>query len=248
MILLGLDLSWSATGRGRTGVCAASTDGTILDSASLQADDEILAWLRRYDQGPLLLAIDAPLIVSNASGSRRCEKQLGTDFGRYEAGAHPANRKRPEFAHGTRGERIASRLDLTLDPVFPPAGSVRAAIEVYPHPATVSLFGLQRTLKYKKKRGRDVDYRRSQFLRFMDFLESSGDLPRLEPRTCPRWGRLREAVSTARSHVVLDTAEDEVDAYMCAYVALYYWTHGMARCRIYGSLTEGYIVTPLPPG
>jgi predicted RNase H-like nuclease len=38
--------------------------------------------------------------------------------------------------------------------------------------------------------------------------------------------------------------EDELDAYVCAYLALHYWTHGLDRNRVVGDLDTGYIVTP----
>ena len=43
----------------------------------------------------------------------------------------------------------------------------------------------------------------------------------------------------------MDRCEDEIDAYICAYVALYYWTHGLAHCRVVGDLASGYIITPV---
>jgi predicted RNase H-like nuclease len=41
--------------------------------------------------------------------------------------------------------------------------------------------------------------------------------------------------------------EDEIDAYVRAYTALYYWTHGTTRCRVAGDVTDGYILTPVTP-
>lgn len=61
----------------------------------------------------------------------------------------------------------------------------------------------------------------------------------------PRWSLLRDQVDTTSSNAVLDRCEDEIDAYVCAYVALYYWTHGVAKCRVVGDVASGYIVTPV---
>ena len=36
-------------------------------------------------------------------------------------------------------------------------------------------------------------------------------------------------------------------SFVCAYTALYYWTHGTTRCRVAGDLDHGYIVTPVTP-
>jgi predicted RNase H-like nuclease len=63
----------------------------------------------------------------------------------------------------------------------------------------------------------------------------------------PRWRDLRLAVAESATGAALDRAEDEIDAYVCAYVAEYYWTHGTARCRVVGDLESGYIVTPVTP-
>jgi hypothetical protein len=46
-------------------------------------------------------------------------------------------------------------------------------------------------------------------------------------------------------HVLFARLEDEIDAYVCAYTALYYWTHGTSRCRIAGDTDSGYILTPV---
>jgi len=44
--------------------------------------------------------------------------------------------------------------------------------------------------------------------------------------------------------VGLDRAEDQLDAIVCAFVAMYYWAHGASRCRVFGTFADGYIVTP----
>ncbi|HET9223060.1 MAG TPA: DUF429 domain-containing protein, partial [Roseiflexaceae bacterium] len=40
--------------------------------------------------------------------------------------------------------------------------------------------------------------------------------------------------------------EDQTDAIMCAYVALYAFRWGAARCRAFGTIEDGYIFTPVP--
>lgn len=60
------------------------------------------------------------------------------------------------------------------------------------------------------------------------------------------WLALRTAVETATRKVELRHAEDQVDAVVCAYVALFAerWPERVTR---YGSFEEGYIVTPTLP-
>ncbi|NJK64323.1 MAG: hypothetical protein HC921_17965 [Synechococcaceae cyanobacterium SM2_3_1] len=42
--------------------------------------------------------------------------------------------------------------------------------------------------------------------------------------------------------------EDQVDALMCAYIALYGFRWGKLRCQSFGSDEAGAIFTPVPPG
>ena len=101
------------------------------------------------------------MIVTNATGNRPAEAALNKDFARFDAGAHPSNTGKPEFRDQPRGARIAARLGLDMNPR---SGRARRAVEVYPHPATVALFRLGRTLKYKNKKGRSLESMRSGLL------------------------------------------------------------------------------------
>ena len=70
--------------------------------ATVRTDDEIVAALAPYVEADCLVAIDAPLIVTNATGNRPAEAALNRDFARFDAGAHPSNTGKPEFRDGTR--------------------------------------------------------------------------------------------------------------------------------------------------
>lgn len=242
MRFVGIDLAWST--RANTGVCLVEGQ-RVVDSALLQSDDEIVAWVEPHAAGPCLVAIDAPLVVRNATGRRPCERVLSRCFGAYHAGPHSSNLGLAAFRDGVRAERLASRLGLATDPSFPVGEPFRRAIEVYPHPALVALFGLQRTLKDKAKRGRSVAQRRAEFATLIAHLEGlRRHDPPLAVTGSPRWEVLREAVGGDRGSD-LDRAEDELDAYVCAYVALHYRHHGTSRSRVVGDVATGYVVTPV---
>jgi predicted RNase H-like nuclease len=239
----GVDLAWA--GRNPTGVAVVDADGGLVHVAAVRDDAAVLAALSPYVRGDCLVAFDAPLVVTNRTGQRPAEAALNRDFRRFEAGAHPANTTKPEFAGVPRRARLARALGLDMDPR---SSAARRAIEVYPHPATVVLFRLARTLKYKAKPGRDVPQLRSELLLLMDGIE------KLAHATVPMrvaahedWAELRRQVASAQRKSELRRAEDPVDAVVCAYVALY-----ARRCpagvTIYGDFATGYIVTPsLPP-
>ncbi|MGB9306065.1 MAG: DUF429 domain-containing protein [Mycobacterium sp.] len=242
MYFAGVDLAWGV--RNPTGVAALDDEGRLVHVGAARDDADVLAALRPYVHGDCLVGFDAPLVVTNPTGQRPAETALNRDFRKFEAGAHPANTGKPEFAVMPRAARLAATLDLNMDPY---SGATRRAIEVYPHAATVALFRLPRTLKYKAKPGRDLPQLKSELLRLMDRIEGleRAALP-LHVADHADWAHLRRQVLCAQRKSDLRRAEDPVDAVVCAYVALY-----AQRCptdvTVYGDLATGYIVTPALP-
>jgi predicted RNase H-like nuclease len=242
MYFAGVDLAWA--GRNPTGVALVDADGRLVQLSAVRDDAAVLAALSPHVQGECVVAFDAPLVVTNATGQRPAEAALNRDFRRFEAGAHPANTTKPEFADVPRAARLAHALRLDMDPR---SSAARRAIEVYPHPATVVLFRLARTLKYKAKPGRSLERLRSELLLLMDGIEklAHAAVP-LRVQGHGDWTELRRQVVAAQRKSDLRRAEDPVDAVVCAYVALY-----AQRCpdrvTIYGDLATGYIVTPSLP-
>ena len=111
----------------------------------------------------------------------------------------------------------------------------RYQIEVYPHAATVKLFGLERIVKYKRGRRADRACGLAQLCALI--LQLEGHDPSL--RAClpeiPVKGDLKPS-------------EDVIDAVLCAYVAAHWWKWAGERNRIYGTRADGYIVVPDPGG
>jgi predicted RNase H-like nuclease len=239
MYFVGLDLAWGE--KNHTGTAVIDAGGRLLHIGIAQDDASIEAAVAPYVSDECLVAIDAPLIVYNPSGYRPCESALNRDFQTFDAGARPAYTDKPEFKN-PRGARIATTLCLDMDP-----GSTarRRAIEVYPHPATVVLFELKKTLKYKRGALQD---RQRELLQLMTLIEGLDDAtPRLRVNHNVAWVELRRRVAAATRPVQLDRDEDPVDAVVCAYVALYQY-HRPEDVTVYGDFATGYIVTPtLPP-
>ncbi|GAB3017833.1 DUF429 domain-containing protein [Mycobacterium bourgelatii] len=242
MYFVGLDLAWGE--RNPSGVAVLDDQGLLQFADAATTDAAVLAALAPYVDGPCLVGIDAPLVVNNPTGMRLAESELNPHFRQFDAGAHSANTGMDWFRDAPRGARLAARLGLDIDPY---STSKRRAIEVYPHPATVVLFRLGRTLKYKGARGRSVADRRAALLELMRLIEGLADAsPRMQVTAGTDWARLQHAVEQAERQVDLDRAEDPIDAVLCAYIALY-----AARrpddVTIYGDLANGYIITPSLP-
>src|SRR4051812_2107777 len=86
---IGVDLAWGV--KRPTGLAVLDDDGRLVHVSTVRTDEEIIAALTPYAADDCLVAIDAPLIVTNPTGNRPGEALLNKDFARFDAGAHPAN-------------------------------------------------------------------------------------------------------------------------------------------------------------
>jgi predicted RNase H-like nuclease len=238
---VGVDLAWGPNGR--TGLAVVDGQGRLLDATQAHADAEIRAWLTPMVAESCVVAIDAPIIVRNATGCRQCERLVGRYFGAFHASCHASNTSNPVFAEGSRALRLAQALGLDIDPA---ATTGRRAIEVYPHPAIVALFDLPSIVRYKNKPGRDLDLLRAEMLRLITLVESLEGAARvpLLVRDCPAWRRIRRSAETASSKAGLGRVEDSLDAVVCAYIARLTEVD-RDSVRVLGTVDDGYIVTPV---
>ncbi len=246
MHCIGLDLAWSP--RNTSGGFALEIDADAAREIDwcerLEDDDEILAFVAKTaGSGPALVAIDAPITVPNASGARPCDRQITGSFGRFHAGAHPANRRALKRYGGLRAERLSERiareLGFVLDPCIARQMANRQLVEVYPHPGMVALFGLDKALKYKRG---PVEQRRKALGRLQaHLLALAHRIPAL--KVGEGWRRDLAALKGRR----LKQYEDLLDSLFCAYAVAYCWYHGPDHYEIFGSVQDGHIVVPIPP-
>ncbi len=247
MLFVGLDLAWSD--RNLTGAAVIAGDaqrGSLISTQLLADDDEVIAFVQEQTgDEPALVAIDAPLVAPNETGRRPAEGEIGKVFARFQAGAHPANRTRLARAGIVRGEALVDRLAvLGFEHRAEVAAQapVRQVLEVFPHPAIVSIFALDRTIKYKARPHRTYAERLAEFARFQALLRS---LEQSEPALLDAQPLLDQPLDFPAKARLKDY-EDLLDGLMCAYIAHYLWRWGMARARVFGTMAEGYITTPVP--
>jgi predicted RNase H-like nuclease len=244
---VGLDLAWSS--RNRTGG-AVIQNGCLLASDGLLTDNEsILAFVAAHvpKGAPAVVAVDAPLRVPNLTGRRECDHRVSVEWGRYQAGAYPANRTLLAYDGVIRGEVIADllhhRFGFVETAPIPQRGTGRYLCEVFPHPAHVALFSLEQTLKYKRKPGRTQAMVYAQYARYQTLLAT---LTTAEPPLVGLETVTSRSVIGLRGQA-LHAVEETLDAITCAYVAYFVWWHGPARQLVYGSIADGHILIPLPP-
>lgn len=247
MYFVGVDLAWSD--RNTTAVAVAEGDSQeaslLVYKPDLGSDQDIADFIDQcVGFAPALVAIDAPLKVPNETGSRPVDRRITGVFGRFEAGAFPANRSR--LGGGVRGESMVQHLlkrGFAHSPRVQQRDKRRIVFEVYPHPAMVSLFHLDKTLKYKPRRGRSYERRYEEYKRYQEYLR---DLANSEPKLAPNEEILGKEVSALRGKG-LKTYEDLLDAIFCAYLAYYVWYWGPERYEIFGDEHHGYILVPMTP-
>jgi predicted RNase H-like nuclease len=239
---VGIDLAWG--GRRPSGLAVLDPEGRVVDQGWATGDGELSAFLAAHDGGGAVVALDAPLVATNPAGtSRECERELQRRYGRAGAGPYPTNL-------GLLGGRVramelverSERPYLTV-PRDPGRGRGWWAVEVFPAPALVELGGLARAVRYKKG---PPEARRAGLAAVAAVLgRLAGTAPplRLDPagtlaRELGRLERLRGAG--------LKAVEDLTDAHVCAYVGLWWWTHGPAATLVAGDDAGGAILVPRP--
>ncbi len=231
--VVGVDLAWGE--RRPDGLCLLRGTQDKVEQvvhALTHGDDELRSWL--YDnlppKTPALLCLDAPVVCPNRTGSRPVDRLTHRLFHRMQAGAHPANRTRCARPLRLVAALRSSGFSIATDwPCTP-----RAMIEVYPHPAIVRWFGLDRTIKYKRG---PVAARRHAFARLQRLLRTW--LGRCAPeilRQAPTADLLRTAWTK--------DGEDMTDALLCALIGRQWAVEGKKTLDILGDTRRGFMVVP----
>lgn len=231
--MVGIDLAWGE--KRPDGLCFLLGYGARITHVSYglsRGDAELRARLRESipDACPALLCLDAPVVCPNRTGSRPVDRLTHRMFHRVQAGAHPANRTR--CARPLRVVRTLRRAGFTVTTEW--TATKRSVAEVYPHPATVRWFGLDRTLKYKRGPAKK---RRREFARLQKLLrnwlgKNAPDIAlHAETRRllCMPWTK--------------DT-EDMTDALLGALIGWQWTVHGPDAVEILGDERSGFIVLP----
>lgn len=247
MRFVGVDLAWSP--RHPTGVAVAAADGrgARLEAwaSDLRGHETVAAYVdATVGVGSALLAIDAPLVVPNATSLRPCDRRVNALFRRYHAGVHPASRSTLGRYDGFEGERLRAALQARgYADALPPSrrAPVRAFFETYPHAAAVALFGLEKRLPYKPRgASRPWSVRRAAFRRFQVLLRGLAQADPPLQGTRDLLGRDVDVLAPGERKGY----EDLLDALLCAYVALHAWHGGPSATLVLGSVEEGYMVLP----
>lgn len=252
-LYLGIDLAWGlGTVRrpNETGLCALDATGRILDAGWARGPEAVDAWVgamlaaHRKPGATVAIAIDAPLIVPNATGMRQCERDVGRCYGRWKVGANASNRALASRAGEVLLDLLEQRGVAYADGTEPaPAGSA-LAFECYPYTTLVGIdvFGYDDERPRYKRLNRalppaEARVRRAaatdDLLRRLDRLRTSD--PPLDMRSHHETAALAASPTPTRGDRERKHREDLIDAALCAYTAAYWHRHGPERTQALGT-------------
>lgn len=242
MFFVGIDLAWSKKNwSGLTIIEFKDNKLNILFSDILLTDDDIIDKILQFvgfDKS-CIIGIDAPVIVNNDFGMRKCDSLLNADFRKFNAGVHPCNRKILSRYNGGEVRSIVlceklSKFGFIKDFLVNNKESKRTYYEIYPHSASIVLFGLKRVLQYKARKNRSLEFRQKELLKLKMLIENTFFLS-LDVLNLGDFNNLKGKE--------FKKSEDILDSVFCSLIVFSYWSN-INSFKIYGDINEGYVLTP----
>ncbi len=234
--LAGVDLAWHSD-KNPTAVTigSLSTAGLSIEKVipAIYGIPKVLDRLNKIN-GLTGIAIDAPLIIENATGQRLCEKEIGVAYGSRKASCHTSNTSLYLAANSVTLSKSLSKLG------FSHITGIKWQIECYPHPAIIEIFGLKERLKYKKGKVSDKKAGQIELGGLINSLSSSSILKLNNTENIAKY--IDEKHIESLRGQALKSNEDALDAIICLYIAGLY-SIGNLGCN-FGNIQEGYIWVP----
>ncbi|WP_082456010.1 MULTISPECIES: DUF429 domain-containing protein [unclassified Plantibacter] len=244
---LGVDLAWGEGTERRvaneSGVVCIDETGTVVDAGWAIGIDAVVSWILATAEPGSVIAVDAPLLVQNATGMRLCEREVGQRYGRWQVSAYPSNLGLPALG-GVALFRALEAAGLHYsDGLSTPAEEDIVFFEAYPHTTLVGAEELGYTEarpRYKKldaslplteRRQRRADVC-DELIARLDRLTTA--TPPLQLRSHPVTALLVDEPSPTKE-AAHKHREDLLDAAICAWTASSWAEHGLERFQVLGA-------------
>lgn len=236
MVLAGVDLAWQSE-KNPSAIAHGYLDGSGLNLSfidhAVYGIESVIDTLNNI-AGLRAVAIDAPLIIKNATGHRVAEKQIGSVYGSRGASCHACNTKLYPDASSVYLSQHLHAKD------FKHLSGERWQFECYPHASLIEIFGLSKRLKYKKGLVTEKRVGQAQLAAMLKALKFSKKLPLRIPSEAGEFFDETRIMSLAGQ--ALKSNEDALDAVICLYVA----GLNALGCsgRVFGDTDTGYVWIP----
>jgi predicted RNase H-like nuclease len=263
---IGVDLAWGEGKPSRpaneSGLALIDESGIVLFAGWARGIDEVADWLIRVAEPGALIAIDAPLVIPNATGMRLAEREVGMGYGRWHVAANASNAAMGWKGGVTLYNRLIAEGFIYTDGTGPRDPSAIAFFECYPYTTIVGMEELgyeDKRPRYKRLNkalgaGEGREARRlacDDLLRRLDGLSAA--TPPLALSSHPTSAELL-STPTPIDDVPYKHREDLIDALICAWTASVWQRHGESRVQILGLTDQldpsghrGVIVAPARP-
>ncbi len=244
---LGVDLAWgegSAAKRAReSGLAVIDAGGTVLHAGWARGIRDVEAWVLEMATPGSIIAIDAPLLVLNATGMRAAERDVGRGYGRYRVAANASNLALRWLGGVTLRLRLEASGFLYTDGLTPMDTDAPRMFECYPYTTIVGMeelgYSVERPRYKRFVKGLPVAEARvvrqaacDELIQRMRGLDAAD--PPLDLASHPLSRTLLDEPSPI-SDVPYKHREDLLDALLCAWTAAIWHRHGLARMQVLGA-------------
>lgn len=230
-IFIGIDLAWGEKNPSGFCVLAYENDSLILKEIKLlQSIDEILQNIELYKEHKVYVGVDAPLVIPNETGNREIEKAFNKDFSKYKVSMLPVNRTlMSKYSPSIRSEVLFKELEkLGFKRDYE---HKKVVFEVYPHATIAVCFNEYKILPYKRKKGRNTDFIKTQLEIYKNYLSEVVESHDFLDRDV--------ALLKGKS---LKDYEDQLDAMTSAYTLFYCKNHAH---KLYKLENQNTFVSPI---
>ena len=169
-VFIGIDLAWGEKNLSGFSVLTFENEKLELKEAKLlKSLNEIVEEIKKYLLFDVFIGVDAPLVIPNETGNRTIEKEFNKYFSAYKIAMLPVNRSLfTKFAPKIRSEELFNSLsNLGFERNI---GATKVIFEVYPHATIAVCFNGYKILPYKRKKGRNIAFIKSQLIIYRDYL------------------------------------------------------------------------------
>jgi predicted RNase H-like nuclease len=243
--IIGFDSAWTDKATAPGAVCAIrqTSAGLVFEPPRLATFRQALGFVRDEERlaDRVLVALDQPTIVNNASGSRPVDKVAGSLVSWIGGGVQPANRSKIGMFDDTAPIwRFKEELGALEDPeAARQSVSGLHIIEVFPALGLPSLIPVHcgRLLGAKYNPERRKTFRLDHWSSVAECVVAFGLTHRIAGLSA--WARSHGAVAAPRK-----SDQDLLDAVLCAMVGYLWLFAERSELLLIGDLQSGYMVTP----
>ncbi|AMM22157.1 hypothetical protein AX769_01105 [Frondihabitans sp. PAMC 28766] len=249
MRFVGVDLAWgegtAAKPANETGLCVIDEHGTVQGAGWARGIEAVADWiLTAVGESRAIVAVDAPLVVPNATGMREGEKQVGRAYGRWKVSANATNQALKWLGGVTLRDRLEEAGAVVVSGRHDPAAQRPrvSLVECYPYTTLVGMneLGYDDERPRYKRLPRGVPPVEARAARAIATDDLIARLARLDTADPP----LRLASHPVTAELLTSPTplagpahkhrEDLIDAALCAWTAAILHRHGEARVQLLG--------------